>query len=189
MNETYEFIKQECLKATTTDPIELIFHIMKKDYIRIHGPEHHILDGACFLVALHNAGMVFDLEKALDEMIERGSKMPGATCGQWGVCGSTSSLGAALSIVHGSGPLSYDQYYKDHLRYTSYALLKISEIGGPRCCKRNAFLSIQTAIDFVNEHYDIILPKQEITCEFSSYNKQCLLQKCPYFKKGMKNEI
>ena len=32
---------------------------MQKDYISIHGPEHHVLDGSCFLTALHNAGLHF----------------------------------------------------------------------------------------------------------------------------------
>lgn len=183
MDNRYGFIKEECLKAGTKDPIELIFHIMQKYYINIHGPEHHVLDGASFLTALHNAGLEIDLEKVLNEMIDRGTKMPGATCGQWGVCGSAASIGAALSIIHETGPLSNDQYYKDNLNYVSQALGKIAEIGGPRCCKRNAFLSIQTAIDFVKAQYNIELPKSKITCIFSNQNKQCLKTECPYFRR------
>lgn len=181
MDNKYSLMKEECLKAVTKDPIELILNLMQQDYINIHGPEHHILDGACFLTALHNAGIEFDLDKALDEMIERGSKMPGATCGQWGVCGSSASIGAALAIIHETGPLSHNQYYKDNLNLVSQALGRIAEVGGPRCCKRNAFLSIQTAIDFVKIQYDITLPKSEIVCIFSNQNKQCLGTECPYF--------
>ena len=81
MQEKYLKIKQACLEAKTTDPVKLICDIMKKEYISMHGPEHHVLDGACFLTAMYNAGMVLDLDKALDEMIKRGSEMPGATCG------------------------------------------------------------------------------------------------------------
>lgn len=174
-------IKEECLKADTCDPIELVFSIMQREEISIHGPEHHVLDGACFLTALHNAGVSFDLSKALDEMIARGKKMPGATCGLWGVCGSAASVGAALSILHGTGPLSHDRYYKDHLSYVSKALGKLAEIGGPRCCKRNAFLSIQTAIDFVKEQYGVELPRRKIHCTFSRRNQQCIGRSCPYF--------
>lgn len=207
MEEKYTFIKEECLNATTKDPIEILFSLMQKDYISIHGPEHHILDGACFLTAIHNfvaekatetssiadsekivgsdktesSIEMFDLEKALDEMIERGKKMPGATCGQWGVCGSSASIGAALAIIHGTGPLSDNQYYKDNLTYASQALGRIAEVGGPRCCKRNAFLSMQTAIDFVREHYGIELPVRRIACIFSSKNQQCIGRNCPYF--------
>ena len=108
--------------------------------------------------------------------------MPGATCGQWGMCGSSSSLGAAFAILHETGPLSNNQYYKDNLKYVARALNKISEFGGPRCCKRNAFLSLLTAIDFADEYYDIQLPKHEINCEFSSRNKQCIGLRCPFFR-------
>lgn len=181
MEEKYILIKEECLKSTSQNPIELAFDIMQKDYISIHGPEHHILDGSCFLTALHNAGVDFDLNEALDEMIERGRQMPGATCGQWGVCGSTSSVGAALSIIHKTGPLSNNQYYKDNMNFVSRALGKLAESGGPRCCKRNAFLSLLTAIDFVNTEYGIKLTKNDITCIFSSENKQCIGLSCPFY--------
>jgi len=182
MNEVYQQIKNECLKAETKDPLELLFTLMKKDYIHIHGPEHHVLDGACFLSAMRSAGVEFDLEAALDEMIARGQKMPGATCGQWGMCGSAASVGAALAIIHETGPLSGNQYYKDNLHYVSEALHKIGDVGGPRCCKRNACLSILTAIDFVRAHYGVVLPKREVKCEFSEKNMQCIGPHCPFFK-------
>lgn len=179
--DKYALIKEECLTSSEKDPIKLIFGIMKKDYINIHGPEHHILDGSCFLTAMHNAGVEFNLSEALDEMAERGAKMPGATCGQWGMCGSAASVGAALSIINGSTPLSSDELYKNNLRLVSKALGKIAEVGGPRCCKRNAFLSLQTAVRFVKERYDVELPESEIKCVFSKENKQCMGKKCPFF--------
>lgn len=181
MENTYTLIKEECLKSTAKDPVAFLCALMQKAYIRMHGPEHHILDGACFLTALHNAGLFFNLEKALDEMIERGKKMPGAICGQWGVCGSAASVGAALAIVHETGPLSNNAYYKDNLSYVSRALGKIAEVGGPRCCKRNAFLSLRTAAAFVKERYGIVLPVKEISCTFSGRNPQCLGMACPFY--------
>ncbi len=176
----YTAIKEDCLKSEQRNPLELLIEIMHKDYIRIHGPEHHVLDGACFLTALHNQGIDFNLEEALDEMISRGNRMPGAICGQWGVCGSTASLGAALAIVHGTGPLSDDEYYKDNMRYTSRVLGKMAEIGGPRCCKRNAYLSIKTMIEFVKDRYGIEMVDMVVRCEFSKENQQCIGSRCPY---------
>lgn len=181
MENTYALIKAECLKSVSKNPVALAKSIMKMDFIKIHGPEHHILDGSCFLTAMHNAGVDFDLSSALDEMAERGRLMPGATCGKWGMCGSASSVSAALAIIHGTGPLSDNQFYKDNLALTSRALEKISEIGGPRCCKRNAFLSISTAVDFVNERYGIELEKDFMLCEFSGRNSQCIKAKCPFY--------
>lgn len=188
MEDKYMLIKSECLNSHEKNPTELVIRIMQKDYISIHGPEHHVLDGSCFLTALHNAGLDFDLEAALDEMIERGKKMPGATCGQWGMCGSAASVGAALAILHETGPLSSNQYYKDNLSYVSQALAKIAEIGGPRCCKRNAFLSLQTAAGFVERRYNIQMPQGKVKCIFSSRNKQCIMSKCPFYGGDKNNE-
>ncbi len=182
MENVFKNIKKECLEAVTTDPIALVMEIMDKEYINIHGPEHHVLDGACFLTAMHNAGVEFDLENALDEMIERGKAMPGATCGRWGMCGSASSVGAALAILHETGPLSDNEFYKDNLKLVSAALGRIGEVGGPRCCKRNAFLSLQTAVDFVGQVYGIELGRSQVKCRYCAKNKQCLGSRCPFFQ-------
>lgn len=181
MSEAWNYVKETCLASKSKNPIELFISITEDSRISMHGPEHHIIDGACLLVALHNAGMDFDLEAGLDEMKERGQKMPGATCGLWGMCGSTASIGAALAIVHQTGPLSNSDYYKDNLQLVSEALARIAAIGGPRCCKRNAFLSLLTAIDFVKKHYGITLDTQEVHCTYSHRNAQCIGNRCPFF--------
>lgn len=183
MEQKIEIIKEACKKETGTNPIQIAKNLMKCPSIRIHGPEHHVLDGAAFLCALKNAGAEFDFDHALDVLALRGSQMPGAICGQWGVCGSSASIGAALAIFHETGPLSDNEYYKDNLFYTSLALHDIAQIGGPRCCKRNAFLSLQRAIQFVKEKYQINLDQDEIICEFSSKNQQCLHERCPFYNK------
>lgn len=173
-------IKQMCLNETGRDPYETAKHLMEDPAIPMHGPIHHILDGAAFLTAMHNAGAEFDLSAALDELTARGSMMPGATCGKWGVCGSASSLGAALAILHGTGPLSDNDFYKDNLYLTSRILARLADIGGPRCCKRNGFTALDTAIDFVKAQYGIELEKSEIVCAFYPQNPQCIKERCPY---------
>ena len=171
-----------CLQDTSKNPIEIFRNIANQDFVRIHGPEHHILDGAALLTAFYNAGGSIDLEKSLEEIIKRGSQMPGATCGLWGVCGAVSSIGAALSIIDGTGPLS-EESWGCHMKYTSKALGKLAEVGGPRCCKRDAFLSLQEAILFINENYNVKLEQCDIRCSFSERNKQCIKTRCPFYKK------
>ena len=183
LNEKYDLIAAEVVKSKSRNPIEIIKSVMHKDYVNIHGPEHHFLDGAAFLTAYKNAGGKLDLDKALCALKERTIKMPGAMCGQWGVCGSVTSIGAALSVIHGTGPLSGDGFYKDHMKFTSACLDKMSEIGGPRCCKRNAFLSVGMAIKFVEEHYGIKMESDAVTCEFTDWNKQCIKERCPFFNR------
>ena len=182
MDEQMKMIKEICLNEKSINPIEIVKSLMKIKDIPIHGPIHHIIDGYAFLTAMHNAGVEFDFKEALDEMEKRGKKMPGATCGQWGICGSGSSVGAALAIIHQTTPLSDNEYYKDNLRLTSLALGNIAEIGGPRCCKRNAYISLKTAIQFVKEHYNIVLDDSDEKCEFSKSNQQCIRERCPFYQ-------
>ena len=176
-------IKQTCLTISTDNPFIILDHLFQFEGINMHGPEHHVLDGCALLSALYNHGLKFNLNYALDEMIRRGTMMPGATCGHWGICGSVSSLGAALSIFHQTGPLSSDLHYKNHMKFTSAALQKISETGGPRCCKRNAWLSMKTAVKFLKEVYSIDLPDEPVKCTFSHRNAQCIHKQCPFHNK------
>ena len=115
LEEKIELINKELEKNESNNPLEIVQSIMDRNFINIHGPEHHYLDGASFLVAYKNAGGNIDLEKALEELQIRTKKMPGAMCGLWGVCGSVASIGACLSIINGTGPLSDNKFYKDIL--------------------------------------------------------------------------
>ena len=56
MEKIAKLIIEACLLETSANPIEIFSNIARKDYIRIHGPEHHILDGAAILTAYYNAG-------------------------------------------------------------------------------------------------------------------------------------
>ena len=156
------------------------------EFVRIHGPEHHVLDGAAILTAYYNAGGQIELEPSLNEMMKRGLQMPGATCGMWGVCGAVSSIGAALSIIDGTGPLSSDSSWGKHMEFTSNALYSLSQVGGPRCCKRDAFLSFQKVIEYINENYDVELDSSRIECNYSEKNEQCIKERCPFHKKEKK---
>ena len=112
--------------------------------------------------------------------------MPGATCGLWGVCGAVSSMGAALSIIDATGPLSNDASWSKHMEFTSKALYSLSQIGGPRCCKRDAFLSFQQAVSFINENYEVKLEMDTIKCTYSDMNAQCIKDRCPFYKQKKK---
>ena len=186
MEERAKKIVEACLQEKSKNPIEIFMNITKMDFVRIHGPEHHILDGAALLTAYYNAGGNIDLEKSLEELMKRGLQMPGATCGMWGVCGAVTSMGAALSIIDGTGPLSTDASWGKHMEFTSKALGRLSEVGGPRCCKRDAFLAFQKAIEFINENYDVTLDESTIECVYSSKNEQCIKERCPFYDKQKK---
>ena len=170
-----------CMTETSKDPVEIIEKMMAMPFCHMHGPEHHVMVGAALLTAYKNAGGEIELKKALTEMINRGKSVPGGACGFWGACGAGISSGMFVSIISGSTPLGNEPFALSH-KMTSKSLSAIGEIGGPRCCKRDSFLSILAAIDFVAEHFGVQMDKPEITCHYSSQNNQCIGKRCPFNK-------
>ena len=170
-----------CMAETSDDPTAIIEKMMAMPFCHMHGPEHHVMVGAALLAAYKNAGGSIDLQKALAEIISRGGKVPGGSCGFWGACGAGISTGMFISIISGSTPLAQEPFALSH-KMTARSLGAIGEIGGPRCCKRDSYLSILSAIDFVREHFGVAMKKPEIVCTHSSQNNQCIGMRCPFSK-------
>lgn len=170
-----------CLAETSKNPIEIIRKLMAQPFCHIHGPEHHIMVGASLLTAYKNAGGEIDLEKAMQEMCSRGRSVPGGVCGFWGACGAGISAGMFVSIISKSTPLTNEPFGLSNTM-TSKALEKIGAIGGPRCCKRDSYLSILAAIDFVKERFGIEMEQTEVVCVHSAQNNQCIGKRCPFSK-------
>jgi hypothetical protein len=173
-----------CLSTESADPIEIIKMMMDKPFCHMHGPEHHVMVGSALLAAYKNAGGEIDLKEALLEMQSRGKSVPGGACGFWGACGAGISTGMFVSIITKATPLSGESWGLSNLM-TSRALLEIGKIGGPRCCKRDSYLAILAAIDFVNEHFGISMHKQKITCSHHELNNQCIGNRCPFSQAGV----
>lgn len=171
-----------CMHTTEKNPVSILETIMDMPFCHMHGPEHHIMVGAALLTAYKNAGGSVELSKALSEMYHRGKAVPGGTCGFWGACGAGISAGMYISIVTNATPLSVNEWSLSN-RMTSRALGKISEHGGPRCCKRDSYLAILEAAAFTKEHLGIELEVNNIICTRSSLNNQCLKEKCPFYPK------
>jgi hypothetical protein len=65
---------------------------------------------------------------------------------------------------------------------TAKSLLTIANHGGPRCCKRNSFLAINEAVRFLTENFAVTIKiNNDIRCEFTDMNKECLHKKCPFY--------
>lgn len=168
-----------CLSETSKNPIEILNKMMSLPFCHMHGPEHHIMVGAALLTAYKNAGGSIDLNKALIEMRSRGKSVPGGACGFWGACGAGISTGMFISIVTDSTPLMNEPFGLSN-KMTARSLNAIGDIGGPRCCKRDSYLSILQAVDFVKENLGIEMDKGEVVCSFSSKNNQCIGKRCPF---------
>lgn len=170
-----------CLSENSKNPVEILNKMMSLPFCHMHGPEHHIMVGSALLTAYKNAGGDIDLPKALAEMKKRGGSVPGGACGFWGACGAGISSGMFVSVISGSTPLTVGPFGLSN-RMTAKSLDAIGTVGGPRCCKRDSYLSVLSAIDFVKEHFGVEMEKPEIICGFSSRNNQCIGKRCPFSK-------
>lgn len=174
-----EFI---CRTTKSTDPLEIAIQIMSDDSVPMHGPEHHIIVGSALLAAYANAGGVVDLDEGLQTIKIRAKSVPGGICGSWGSCGAAISAGIFFSTVTQTTSLSKESWGLSN-QMTSECLAAIGAQNGPRCCKRDSYLAIKTAVGFVKEHLDVSMTLSDITCQFYSKNKQCKSVGCPFFPK------
>ena len=169
-----------CCETDFDDPYSIAYAIMSDPSVHMHGPEHHMIVGCSLITAYRNAGGDINLRPALAEMIARGRTVPGGSCGNAGCCGAAVSAGMAFSIITGTAPLSTKTWGEANL-LTSECLARIGSVGGPRCCKRDTALAIETAVGFIGDRLGVrmSLPK-DIACGFSARNNWCLGSGCPY---------
>lgn len=169
-----------CFNSTSKNPIEIIEEMMSMSSCHMHGPEHHIMVGSALLTAYKNAGGDIELKTALYEMQMRGKQVPGGSCGFWGACGAGISAGMYISIALKSTPLSKEAWGLAN-QMTSRALDSIGKNGGPRCCKRDSYLSIIEAVRFTKEKTGIEMECDPVICSRSHLNNQCLQKECPFY--------
>ena len=115
-------------------------------------------------------------------MKNRGAGVPGGACGFWGACGAGISTGMFLSIVTGSTPLGGENFGLAH-KMTARALGAIGAVGGPRCCKRDAYLSLLQAIDLVRTELGVAMVRPKSRCTHFPQNAQCIRARCPFHPK------
>lgn len=176
-----DWVMKEIGKCSSKNPIDIVRQAMNGEHVHMHGNEHHVIVGAALITAYHNAGGQVDLSACLSEMKARGSRYPGGACGFWGACGAAVSAGMFMSIVTGATPLTESTWGFAN-RVTANALSRMADIGGPRCCKRNSFIAIETAANLTSKllGLEMELP-EKISCDYFEKNNQCIKKRCPYY--------
>lgn len=168
-----------CLSTQSKDPVSILNRLMALPFCHMHGPEHHIMVGAALLTAYKNCGGDIDLANALIEMKSRGESVPGGACGFWGACGAGISSGMFVSVVTGATPLAEQSFGLAH-KMTAKSLSAIGDIGGPRCCKRDSYLSVLAAAEFTRENLGIEMNCSKPICGYFTKNNQCIGSRCPF---------
>jgi hypothetical protein len=176
-----ESITSLALETGSRNPVAIANKMMKSPFVNMHGPEHHYLVVAALLAVYKNSGGQVDLPTALTEARQRAEKVPGGICGHWGCCGAAIGSGIFVSLITGATPMSVDEWRLAN-SMTALSLEAIARNGGPRCCKRDAYLAIMTAAGFVREHFGIDMEVSElIICPFYKANASCRKRACPFY--------
>jgi hypothetical protein len=176
-----DWIANYCEHSPETDPVKLAITLMHSPTVKMHGPEHHFLVPAVLLTTYYNHQNTPE-EKApkMRTARIRAENVLGGFCGFYGACGAGVGTGIYASVLTGATPLSARDWKLSNL-ITAESLGEIAEHGGPRCCKRDTFLALQTAVDFTTRNFQVELPITPIECEFSDRNKECLECACPFY--------
>ena len=177
-----DLIERACAASGARDPFEIAIALMRSPAVKMHGPEHHFLVPAVLLTAYDNATGRPELKAGhLAEARRRAERVPGGYCGSHGTCGAAVGTGIFLSVLTGATPLSTFEWRQCN-RLTALCLLRIADAGGPRCCKRDTFLALRTAVEEIAAARGVRLPAPEaVRCEFLALNAQCLAEACPFF--------
>ena len=168
-----------CSSNRNVDVISLANKCMLHPSIPLHGPEHHYLTSCIFLGWLKALGFkVSDREFKI--AIERGSIIPGGSCGSMGLCGAPVGMGVALAVFVRSTPLkAYERTLC--MKVVNEGLKIIERIGGIRCCKASTYASIIAASRVLYEELKIGFKVEKIHCIFSKRNTECLKESCPFY--------
>lgn len=190
MSDGYDWMVPVCKEHACSDPVKIFRILVRDDSVPMNGPAHHIIVPMSLITAVWSISGDFDLESYLREAISRGSEVPPAICGLWGCCGSAVGVGIFYSIMTRTGPLSKGRRWGQCNGGTSKALSSISGTGGPRCCKRNAVLSILSACETVEADLGYRLTPSTYGCTRFADSPECIGSKCPFFSvKYIPNDV
>jgi len=178
-NDLIEFL---CISTSLKNPLDLANSVMNHSEIKMHGPEHHFLVPAALLASYYNKTKQYqEKESKIKEARRRAEMILGGFCGSHGNCGAAVGVGIFVSLVKDNNPLA-NKEWKESNMMTAKSLSIIAEYGGPRCCKRNSFLAIESAMKYFS---DILQKDKNIVCNFNKFNKECKGEGCPYFKNNI----
>lgn len=171
--------------STSATPHALLEMLMVHPSVPMHGPEHHVFVPCVLIAATRNSGHPVP-EKAIEEAIRRGSKVPGGWCGSHGVCGAALGVGIAISVITGATPVKGAERTLANSA-TSAALREIAD-GHPRCCKRASRQAVAVGVEFLTKHLGVALSREpHAQCDFHQRNRECPGQRCRYYGSSSTN--
>ena len=170
--EQWQKVTDLCLKEKSQNPIEILGKLMDLEFYNMKGCEHSVMVGAALLTAYANAAKQENLSQTLQRLETVEEFKTGVDCDYWGACEIIRSSRAFWSIISDRDDLA-DKLLMDVAN-------AVGSVGGPRCCKRSAYLAISKIVEFVKNHLGTKMELTEFVCKYSSQNRDCILEDCPY---------
>ena len=183
----YDRVAAHCVAAFRAeempDAFALLQELMDLPGLPMHCPPHHFIVPAVLLTVAGRAEQIPEelyLEQ-LAEARERALHVLGGFCGWYGSCGAAVGIGIFMSVFTDTDPHSSCNWAACNSA-TGQALLKIAEVEGPRCCKRNCFFALLSALDTLERELQICLPRPaQIVCKYHNDNPDCKKAACPFY--------
>lgn len=158
---------------------ELLTRWRGEGELPVHGAWHHAMVAGILLRALQNCGNVIG-DEHVREAMARGGMLPGGVCGFHGICGAATALGAALSVITGATPLEPGTR-SEVMSEVSLVNRTIAERGGPRCCPRATYVTIERWQEIaVSKGYALVIEELGNRCPFHDRNHECIKADCWY---------
>ena len=181
-SDANEIIEWFCRKTDWKDPYRIALALMDNQKVKMHGPEHHFLVPAALTAAYYNQIGKPSLRSDMVKIARmRAERVPGGFCGSHGNCGAAVGTGIFISLITHNTPLGVEEWRLSNLM-TANSLERIANSGGPRCCKRDSFIAIRKAMEFMEEHFDLRMEgDHNVSCHFSILNKQCKHESCSFY--------
>lgn len=174
------FLETFAIQTELEDPVELLLSLKKSHLFPLHGPEHHALVPAVFLIAYKNQGGAISLDD-IREAIRRGGGIPGGVCAFWGACAAALGIGIAYGIILNTSPLSKEDRGAGQ-GVVSAILEEIASFNAPRCCQRESYLSLFWGCRLSEKYLPItVTTTAKVSCDQKHLNRECIGSRCLLF--------
>jgi len=183
----FESVKEQLLRDyeenTALNVSDLVESLMDREDVPIHHPIHHFIMPGALLTAAASSQKLSEVRllEMLEIAEERSKNILGGFCGNYGACGAGVGAGIFMSVYTDSTPMS-DQTWSWCNELTGKCLQALSEIPGPRCCKRTTFLTLMTAVPYINSKLGTrMIFNKDQECHYHDQNKECKRDQCPFY--------
>jgi len=174
-----QFVRSFAAQCELTDPVEVFLRMRAAFPFPMHGPEHHALVPAAFLIAYRSCGGEVS-PSAFENALSEGAKLPGGTCAYWGGCAAALGIGMAYSAILKASPVK-SRGRQVAQTIVTRVLQRLSGFRAARCCRRESLIALQLAAECSSEFLPTTVPTgYPATCDQASWNRECIRELCPF---------